>query len=583
MILLPSVNKPNSGLTLLELSFTAFAIVVSFGWPAIGDGVFARIERTFARLARKKMLSALSVGLSVVVLRLAFLPIYSIPLPFVPDDFSFLLAADTFLHGRLANPTPAMWVHFESIHITMQPTYQSMYFPGEGLLLAAGKMIFGHPWFGLLVMAGLMCAALCWMLQAWLPANWALLGGCIAVIRLGLFSDWINTFHTGGIAGSAERGVDPGTLPRLIKTARFRYGLLLSIGVAIVAITRPYEGLLLCLPVAFALGKWLVKGENRPKASVLLKRAAVPAAVLAATAAWLGYYDLKAFGKATTLPYTVDRETYAIAPYYIWQNPRPVPTYRHAELRTFYRKAEMDFYNKIHSVDGFLPYSLAKASFVLLFYGGFALFPPLIMVRRVLFDRRIRFLVICVLVLAMGLVIEIFLLPHYVAPFTAAFYAIGLQAMRHLRLWKPEGRSMGLALVRLTVTSIVLLGGLRLFAQQLHIAPPEWPPNNWNSTWWGPEHYGVERQQIEERLEQLPGPQLVIVRYAPDHYPIEEWVYNKADIDSSKVIWAREMDGAGNLELTHYYWNRTVWLVEPDAIPARITPYPTPESAGVAH
>ena len=270
MILLPSVNKPNSGLTLLELSFTAFAIVVSFGWPAIGDGVFARIERTFARLARKKMLSALSVGLSVVVLRLAFLPIYSIPLPFVPDDFSFLLAADTFLHGRLANPTPAMWVHFESIHITMQPTYQSMYFPGEGLLLAAGKMIFGHPWFGLLVMAGLMCAALCWMLQAWLPANWALLGGCIAVIRLGLFSDWINTFHTGGSLAALSGALILGSLPRLIKTARFRYGLLLSIGVAIVAITRPYEGLLLCLPVAFALGKWLVKGENRPKASVLL-------------------------------------------------------------------------------------------------------------------------------------------------------------------------------------------------------------------------------------------------------------------------------------------------------------------------
>jgi hypothetical protein len=70
-----------------------------------------------------------------------------------PDDFSFLLAADTFAHGRLANPTPAMWTHFESIHITMQPTYMSMYFPAQGLLLAAGKVLFGNPWFGILLSA----------------------------------------------------------------------------------------------------------------------------------------------------------------------------------------------------------------------------------------------------------------------------------------------------------------------------------------------------------------------------------------------------------------------------------------------
>ena len=35
-------------------------------------------------------------------------------------------------------------------------------------------------------------------------------------------------------------------------------------------------------------------------------------------------------------------------------------------------------------------------------------------------DRRIRFLVLCVLVLTAGMAIEIFLLPHYMAPFTAA-------------------------------------------------------------------------------------------------------------------------------------------------------------------
>ncbi|MGD1108446.1 MAG: hypothetical protein ABR865_15505, partial [Terracidiphilus sp.] len=63
----------------------------------------------------------------------------------------------------------------------------------------------------------------------------------------------------------------------------------------------------------------------------------------------------------------------------------------------------------------------------------------------------------------------------------------------------------------------------------------------------------------------------------------DEWVYNRADIDGSKVVWAREMNAADNSELIHYYGDRRVWLVEPDAIPARIEPYSTPDAAGAAH
>ncbi len=198
----------------------------------------------------------------------------------------------------------------------------------------------------------------------------------------------------------------------------------------------------------------------------------------------------------------------------------------------------------------------------------------MIMVRRVFLDRRMRFLILCVGVLAAGMVIEIYLLAHYVSPFTAAFYAIGLQAMRHLRLWKPERKPVGLAMVRFTVAACVLLAGARVFAQPLHIAPSEWPPSFWNFTWYGPEHFGVERAGIEARLEQLPGRQLVIVHYSPKHEPLEEWVYNHADIDDSKVVWARDMGALDNQELIRYYKDRTVWLVEPDATPARITPYP---------
>jgi len=183
-----------------------------------------------------------------------------------------------------------------------------------------------------------------------------------------------------------------------------------------------------------------------------------------------------------------------------------------------------------------------------------------------------------------GMIIEIFLIPHYLAPFTAVFYAIGLQAMRHLRVWSPEGKPVGLAMVRLTVVICLAMAGLRLFAAPLNLQVGEWPAAKWSGMWYGPEHFGVERARIQSQLEQLPGNQLVLVRYSEIHNPLDEWVYNSASIDSSKVVWAREMDSENNLELQHYYRDRKVWLVEPDTTPASVTPYPVAtQQSAAAH
>jgi hypothetical protein len=566
----------------LEFVLTTIALVVVLGWPRLGFSLFSRIEQAFVPLARRRGMAVATVGLAGLLVRLAILPFCPIPLPFVPDDFSFLLSADTFAHGRLTNPTPAMWTHLESIHITMQPTYMSMYFPAQGLLLAAGKVLFGNPWYGLLITSALMCAAICWMLQAWIPASWALLGGLMAVMHLGLFSYWINTYHAGAI-GALGGALVLGALPRLrktrlMKTAWLRHGLLLAIGIAILALSRPFEGLLLCLPVSVVLGRWALFQKNRPTAAVLIRRAALPLALLVAAAAWLGYYDYRAFGSPLTLPYTVGRATYAIAPYFVWQSARPEPAYRHDVMRSYYEKTELRFFTKTRSLPGYLALKLLLATMAVQFFAGVALLPPLIMLRRVLLDRRIRFLVLCVLVLMAGMAIQVFLLPHYLAPFTAAFYAIGLQAMRHLRLWKPENKPVGLTLVRLLVTICVVMSALRLYAGPLHLALPEWPTQAtpWNFSWYGPDHFGTERFRVESELEQLPGKQLAIVRYSSRHNPFEEWVYNAAAIDDAKIVWAREMDAANNLELMRYYKDRKVWLVEPDSLPAIVSPYPLP-------
>lgn len=403
------------------------------------------------------------------------------------------------------------------------------------------------------------------------------------MIRLGLFSYWVNTYTGGALVTALGGALVLGALPRLMKTARFRYGLLMAVGIVFLALTRPYEGMLLCLPVAVVLGRWAFAGKNRPSPAVLARRAAVPLLLIVAAAAWMGYYNYRVFGSPTTLPYTINRATYAVVPYYVWQSQRPALQYRHEVMREFYTDLEVEHYLSIHSWAGYVPKSLLKVLTTILFFAGFALMPPLIMLRRALMDRCIRFLVVSLLVLMAGMSIEIFLIPHYVAPFTVVFYAIGLQAMRHLRVWKPEGKPVGAALVRLTVVVCMVMASVRLFAEPLDFKIREWPASEWLTSWVGPARFGAQRAKVQAQLEQLPGKQLVLVRYASGHDPLDEWVYNLADIDGSKVVWAREMDASNNRELMHYYRDRTVWLVEPDAKPAAVLPYPSanpPTAAG---
>jgi len=598
-MLVPPPTNNNVSILGIEGALTAIACAIAFCLPRLGFAFYGKIERGFGKLARRRALSVALVGLTALALRLALLPVQPVPQPYYTDDFGFLFAADTFAHARLTNPTPAMWQHFETMHIDMRPTYMSMFFPAQGLVLAAGKVLFGHPWFGQLLAMALMCAAICWMLQAWLPPSWALLGGLLAVLRLGLFSYWIDTYTGGGAIAALGGALVLGSLPRLLRAWRMRDGVLLAAGLLILANSRPYEGMLLCLPVAAALGLRLWR--NRPAPAVLGRAAALPLLLLVAGGAWMAYYNYRNFGSALTLPYTVNRATYAVAPHFLWERPSPIPVYRYKAIHDYYIKVELPEFEKLHSASGFVPQTILKGLRTFLFFAEFALIPPLIMLRRVFLDRRIRFLLFCMIPMGVGVIAEAGIRPYYLAPFTAAFYAIGLEAMRHLKQWKPGGQPAGATMQRLLVTLCFATAALDAAASPLNLGQPPTPGSGWaceclgstqsgstksgstqtGSTQSGSPQPGAERAGIQAALEQMPGKHLVLVRYAPNHNASEEWVYNSPDTDSSKVIWAREMDSGENQEqneeqdlaLIRYYKDRKVWLVQPDATPATLTPY----------
>ena len=133
---------------------------------------------------------------------------------------------------------------------------------------------------------------------------------------------------------------------------------------------------------------------------------------------------------------------------------------------------------------------------------------------------------------------------------------------------------MGAAITRCIIGICVLMVGLRLADKQLHCPVPERPVSVWILNWFGPDHFITQRSVVETRLSEIPGEQLAIVRYAAEHDPIDEWVFNSADIDSSKVIWARAMDPKSDQELIRYYGQRKAWLVQPDSPSEEIVPYP---------
>jgi hypothetical protein len=527
---------------------------------------FPSLERGLRRLARRQRLVVLSVGAAVLVVRASLIPVLRIPQPRWNDEFSYLLAADTFAHGRLSNPTHPMWIHFETFHIIEHPTYMSMYPPAQGLVLAAGQLL-GHPWFGQLLITAAMCSGLCWMLQGWMPPPWALLGALLAALRLGVLSYWMNSYWCASIA--ALGGVLVlGAWPRLRKQPSITMSLILAMGLVILANSRPYEGFVFAVPIAFVLLAWLA-GKSRPLFRVALSRVILPIfTVLALGGLATGYYYSRVTGSPFVLTYQVNRWQYATAPYFIWQTPRPEPAYHHAVMRDYYRW-ELGEFERNRTFSGYLARAAKKLGGWWQFYLGPLLTVPLLALLRVARRQTVRMPLVLCGSMAAGFAVQTWTFPHYFSPATGALYLLLVEGLRHLRLWHRRNGDTGRGVVRAIFVVAGAMIVLRVAAAATHTQiEPAWPRGN------------LERAAVVRELGRLPGDQLVFVRYGDHHDVDREWVWNKASIDTAKVVWARDMGAKENQELLQYFKDRHAWKIAGDDPHAKLEPYVPNQAPG---
>ena len=401
------------------------------------------MEQKLAKLARQRSLAVILVGVMALSLRLILLPVLPIPDPAVDDEFSYLLAADTFAHGRLANPTHPMWVHFEALQIIHQPTYASKYPPAQGAILALGQVVAGHPFWGVWLSAGLMCAAICWGLQGWFEPEWALLGGFLAVTHLAVFSYWGNSYWGGAMAATGG-ALAFGALPRLKQAARTRDALLLGFGLIILANSRPYEGLLFSVPIVGALILWSVRAGQVPRAMVIRRVIAPLLGVLLLGALATGYYFWRVTGSPFRMPYQVFQNTYDPAPYFVWQSAKQLPRVPQQYDPGLGMQKQLAQFRSMQTVSGAFVQELVRGVLLWLFYVGPLLTLPLVILPVTSasglplksFSPGTRFILLAASIALVGIAVEVQFFPHYAAPMTILILALLLLAMRNLRLWQ---------------------------------------------------------------------------------------------------------------------------------------------------
>jgi hypothetical protein len=524
-----------------------------------------RVIKIFVRkIAAHAALSFLLPFLMVLIGRGILLMEVPPPQPLIQDEFSYLLAGETFASFRLTNPPHPLWEHFETIHELMQPTYMSKYPPMQGIFLAFGQLIFGTPWMGVLLSMAIFCGLLPWVFRAWIPCDWALIGALLATYKIGVLSYWTDSYW-GGSAAAIGGALVLGSIKRLSIRSTSGMAIIFALGASILANSRPFEGLVIVIGcTGYLFWNWFGSGRLHltwPS----YPRCFLPAACLVAFPVLLamGFYNYRITGNITEFPYQAFEKQYAVWTPFVWQQKSsPEPLYRHDFIRRewidwdgTHKAYERNHWIRVHweSFLRIVHFYFGPAFFL----GGFLFIPALC------FGAKNRSILGLLAFYYSGTSILSDAIPHYTAPATALIYLAVTAALRTGWHFVPFGFPIGKWLL---LWVLILFWG---FTTELRTDPD-------NRFLYYKPHFMEKRRQVLSVLERQPGLQLVFVYHGPLHDLNEVWTYNKPNIDAARIVWVNSMTPAENQRVLDYYGHtRTAWMLDDDA-ELTLRPYDNP-------
>jgi hypothetical protein len=486
--------------------------------------------------------------------------------PFVPrvhDEFSYLLAADTLLHGRLANPTPQVWQPFQSFHILLEPSYASKYPLGLGACVALGWLLFGQPIAGCWLAAGMCAAAMTWMLAGVTGRRWAILGGLLVACHPAMQVVWSQTLMSGWLtaAGSA---LLMGGIVRLRRRFQWMAALGAGAGVGMLALTRPYEGLVATLLASSIL--WLLwRARPMPfQQQLSIAVRAIPVAAIPLTLALIaiGLQNVAVTGHLTRMSYQVHEQQYGVAPLFVFGQQHLPQMEAEGELPTAIRD-----YHYGWSLDSFVARAGLRGWLLGIMEIGWTMwgFWVLLAIVPVLTAghwRRYRLTgfmagAVIVQILLSALVCWVF--PHYLSPMLPWLVVLTTVGLRRIFRSFVHVNLLRMSQPRRFVAAILTVQLLLLVINAVHQRFD--PVRGW----------AERRAAIAAQLSAEPGHHLVLVQYAPEHNVHQEWVYNLADLEGGKVLWARGERDEWNANLSRQYQrSHTIWKLRPDATEAEL-------------
>jgi hypothetical protein len=503
----------------------------------------------------------------------------------------------------------------------------------QGAVLAFGKLL-GNPWIGVLLSTAAMCAAMTWMLQGWMPARWAFLGGVLVFLRFGVYSYWINSYWGGSVPATGAALV-MGAFPRILKTLRLREVIPFGLGITILATSRPVEGFIYCIPVVASFLWWYFRHRDMTGKTNVIRVFLALALLCVCVLGLVLFCNWRITRNPLVFPTMIEVREYMISPVFVWERSKTPHAYPNPQFDIFYKSFLPSEF--VPGWAGIKTISRMKVISFWNFFLGPVFSIPFITLPWLFLGRKMRLVFAQFGLSIAGLLAVVWFHPHYAAPLIANVVLLGMQGLRHLRTWRFQKRPIGVLLVRLTVLVSVLIVPVNLLFFRYPAFADFWtaPGGSWLPPYyllfvaafltlllWRFRRRDAEqpaggtgmavsifelgllilallqisvglrndspsdltsqaslRTTIEQRFNKLPGEHLVIVRYSPKHNVHEEFVYNDADIDNSKTVWAREIPGQDIHPLLTYFRNRDVWVLEPDAYPLRLYPYLPPNSA----